>query len=149
MENLVVAASNFTAVLPIYTAFVHRDILTASTLIFVVGASVASHLVENHKHGMPGFFPGFPKDSSYLLTKIDVFACVLVVLRMGPLLYPCLAAIPWSQWLIAIGLFGLLQASEWDKHNPRYKRRYIFMHCLWHMGVFLHLYNVLRHYVYV
>ena len=54
MENVIVALSNYPAILPINTALDNRDFGTFAVINFVATASFISHLFENHKHGMPG-----------------------------------------------------------------------------------------------
>ncbi len=85
MENLFVAISNLPAVLPIATSYLRKDHVTTCCITFVAIASAISHLVENHKHGMPGI--GFSKNASYILNRIDVAACVVALSRMSYIYY--------------------------------------------------------------
>lgn len=69
-ENLIVAVSNFPAIYPIITCYQNQDYITLITIGFVAIASLLSHVVENHKHGMPGI--GVSNQISYLLNRFDV-----------------------------------------------------------------------------
>lgn len=79
--NIFVAATNAPGVLPIMRSYNSRDYLTCGCLIFAVGMSAISHLVENHKHGMPGI-PGVNKSISMLTNQLDRAGVVLLTSRL-------------------------------------------------------------------
>ena len=85
MENFIVAISNFPAILPIYTSIINNDLTTTVAILFVALASFFSHIVENHKHGMPGI--GYSMQTSYFLNRLDVLGCFFVVLRLSYIFY--------------------------------------------------------------
>ncbi|QTF49193.1 hypothetical protein qu_301 [Acanthamoeba polyphaga mimivirus] len=152
MENLIVAISNFPAVLPICLSFLKRDFITFGTITFVSIASFISHLIENHKHGMPGI--GFSQQTSYIWNRFDVLGCILSVARFSYLYYNRhgLNVVPIvnNKWLFAmtIPVFILLRVSEYDKYNPNLKTRYIITHCMWHAGIFGLMHYFLKNIVY-
>lgn len=148
MENLIVGLSNLPAVFPICTAYIHHDTCTELALWFVAVASFLSHLVENHKHDMPGIVDGISEYVSYALNRVDVCASFFVVLRIYLLLYPNLDKTEWKDWFLALGLFGLSRLSEYDAYNPKLKRFYIITHSIWHIGIFLFLNRILNKYIY-
>ena len=140
MENLAVALSNLPVLLPLKTAVARGDFWTTMAIAFVGLASFVSHLVENHKHGMPGLGRVSP-EMSYYLNRADVLGCILVVVRLGGLY---IARHGWRIWemrrmdLVSLGLaFVLLRISEYDKYNPDLKWIYIVTHCAWHVAIFV------------
>ena len=70
MENLLVSLTNLTCLLPLYTTIINKDYYTFMSILFVSLASVISHLVENHKHGMPGYI-GY----SYFIKITKIWIC--------------------------------------------------------------------------
>lgn len=156
MENLWVALTNLPAVYPIRAAIQHNDAITAWCLMFVSLFSFSSHLVENHKHGMPGI--GVSKYTSWVLNRFDVLGCILVFLRVAWLCWAHHARFPWllayqlvKDWgfLLQIAIsFGLSRISEYDHYNPDLKRFYIVTHSLWHISIFLVINKFLLKYIY-
>ena len=139
-ENLLVALSNLPCYLPIQTALQNSDYLTASSVILVSVFSFVSHLMENHKHGMPGI--GFSTEVSYFLNRLDVLGCFIAIIRFGYLFYSKygidLRHLSKGNLLI-YGLMSVLflQISEYDKYNPKLKYLYMLNHCIWHINIFL------------
>jgi len=152
MENIIVALSNFTSLLPIYTSYIHNDNITTYIILFASLASVTSHLVENHKHGMPGI--GFSKKTSYYLNQVDVFGYILVGMRMvylyyhkyGPNIFPFLQQKKLIFFILVF--FIILRVSEHDKYNPNLKKLYMITHCIWHVGIFIILNEFLTSLIY-
>jgi hypothetical protein len=155
--NLIVAASNFLCVLPLYTSYLECDYLTFSVIIFVAFFSIVSHLVENHKHGMTGMpYLKFSTTTSYILNRFVVLGCVLVVMRIGWLLYVNysfsslydeLHKKPIFILLLMIS-FALKFISEYDKYNPDCKTLYVITHCMWHISIFYLLNEFLIMFIY-
>ena len=85
-------------------------------IIFVAIASFISHLFMSDKHGMHGF--GMPRNISYLLNKLDILSCFIVIGRFlylywrGIIIFPNISLIK----KICIALFTLF-ISEFDKYN--------------------------------
>lgn len=140
MENILVATSNITCLYPINVCIFNKDYVTAYCIIFVAFFSYWSHLVENHKHNMPGI--GVNKKMSYILNRFDVFGCLIVIVRMLYLQYYVygLDITPiinnWKIVIMLIFLCEILGISETDVHNIRLKYRYIALHSIWHLGIF-------------
>ncbi len=140
MENIVVAFSNIVALFPIMTTIKHNDYLTTLSLIFVFLMSLLSHLIENHKHGMPGV--GFSTTASYFMNRLDVLGCFIVIIRMLYIFYQVhqfrLVIIYQNVtlFLCAAIIFAILQISEFDKYNSKLRNQYIITHCIWHIGIF-------------
>lgn len=152
LENILVAFSNIPCYFPIRTALQNSDSLTASALIFVSSASFLSHLVENHKHGMPGI--GISRQVSYILNRFDVLGCIMVGLRFGCLFYSKygLSIKPLflnkQLFLFSALSFLFLRISEHDKYNPKLKYLYIPAHCIWHISIFTIMNNFLTDVIY-
>ncbi|AYV85002.1 MAG: hypothetical protein Satyrvirus2_13 [Satyrvirus sp.] len=141
IENFVVAFSNLPCIYPIIKSIINRDYITAAAITFVSIASFVSHLVENHKHGMPGI--GFSKKTSYILNRFDVLGCVLVIFRFDYLFYQ--RNMFSYEFFLKHKIFFicacippiLLIISEYDKYNPKLKYRYIITHSIWHASIFV------------
>lgn len=148
IENIIVAITNITALLPIITTWNRGDYVTMSCIVFVAIASFISHLFENHKHGMPGLMSTISPRVSYLLNRFDVFGVTLTALRFFWLIvHHC--DVYWfvqhASLLVLLCLCsGLNVYSEYDKYNPDLKTGYIITHSMWHLSIF-----VLLHYLYL
>ena len=131
MENILVAITNFPVLYPIKVCIKSGDYLTASTFLFVGLASFFSHLVENHKHDMPGIL-GISPETSYLLNRLDVLGVCLVLARVS---YLYLSSIFLHLDLLALFLlsscFNLL-----SEYSGTVKNRYIVLHSIWHISIF-------------
>ena len=140
-RNVVVAASNFTCVYPLWKSISVGDYVTSGVLSFVAGASIVSHLAENHKHGMPGI--GWSKRTSYILNRLDVLGCLLTAGRLGYMYYSryglTLSPMMDDKLLLATSLiaFGFLRISEFDKSSdPQLRTLYMVTHSIWHVTIF-------------
>lgn len=148
MENLFMALSNLTCILPIYTSWRFKDGKTCLCLCLVSTASFVSHLVENHKHGMPGFFPEMKRSVSYAWNRIDVLGCLILISRLL-YLYVNIYGLILEVQLLPLSLPILLNLiSEYDQYNPDLKIRYLCLHSLWHLMVFINLNIFLTTYIY-
>ena len=85
IENIIVSFTNFAAFLPILTAAKQGDDITSFTLIFAFSTSFFFHLIENHKHGMPGI--GFSRFTSKFWNNMDLISVFFVVYIMSSLYY--------------------------------------------------------------
>ena len=137
IENIIVAVSNLPAIYPIYISFKNNDVYTMNCILFVSFASFFSHLIENHKHGMPGI--GYSPYISYVLNRFDVLGCGITMVRLLYLYY-CKFGLDIKVLLdnkyILLLAFLMLRISEYDKYNPNLKILYITTHCLWHILIF-------------
>ena len=148
-ENILVALSNLPSLYPIYLSLNHKDYLTTFSLLFVSTFSFLSHLVENHKHGMPGI--GVPRAISHFLNRLDVLGCLFVSSRLAYLYYNKFGfAIGQHKTLLLIHSlpFIPLRISEYDKYNLNLKPMYIVTHSLWHISIFLSLGSFLSKLIY-
>jgi hypothetical protein len=139
-DNLLLALTNFIAYYPIKTSFANNDIITAMVILFVAIMSFLSHLFESHRHDMIGF--GAPKQLSYLLNRLDVFACFLVITRYIYLLLMNLIKFPNIFEIIGILIaiiFNII--SENDKNS---KWPYFPLHCMWHISIFCMMNSILQ-----
>jgi len=140
MENLIVAFSNLPCVYPLYIAYTNNDILTFGAIAFVSTASFVSHLIENHKHGMPGI--GFSENISYIANRFDVLGCIGVISRFAYIFYKKYGfnaeIIKQNYMLVFCASLCMmcLRISEYDKYNPELRTMYISTHTIWHMGIF-------------
>ena len=151
-ENLLVAFSNFPSIFPIYRSLTKGDYLTTAAITFVASASFLSHLVENHKHGMPGI--GFSTTVSYFLNRLDVLGCLLAGSRFAYVYYRryglsanIISANKLTFFAFCIP-FALLRISEFDKYNAGLKNTYIITHSIWHMMIFMAMDKFLSMFIY-
>lgn len=151
-RNILVALSNAPAFCPIYRSIFNEDYWTSFVLIFVTLASFTSHLVENHKHGMPGI--GFSKNISYFLNRLDVLGCFIVIFRLVYLYwirYNLNLIFLYNDIIIFYCLpftLTLLFISEYDKYNAKLQSLYLVTHILWHITVFLLMDYFLAKFIY-
>ena len=145
MENIIVAASNFTCILPLIASYVKKDFISFTIFSFVSLASITSHLIENHKHGMPGM--GFNKSTSYILNRLDVMGCIFTIIRFVIMYYGkyglnIYEMIVNNTSVFALGIIMMLISimSEHDKYNANKKIFYIISHSIWHIGIYFVMY---------
>jgi hypothetical protein len=152
MENIIMAFTNYTVIYPIYTTFINGDKITAIIFVLMGLASFFSHLVENHKHGMIGI--GFSKYYSYILNRIDVIFCYIVIFRLL-YLYCLKNGLDITHLLdnkskifyIFISIL-FLRISEYDKYNKKLKLMYMITHSIWHISIYLHIDFFLKKIIY-
>ena len=133
MENLWMALTNLPILAPIHLACKNNDYWSCFVVGFVFVASFVSHLVENHKHGMPGFIK-VSERVSYWWNRADVFGCglvvgwaiVLYVVHRPPITY-------WDVLVTGVSLV-INVVSEYDKYNASLKWvPYMMLHSIWHV----------------
>ena len=154
INNVITAITNITCIFPIYKSFMYGDWITTGILSFVSIASIISHLVENHKHGMIGCFD-VSNNTSSLLNRIDVVGSVMTFGRLLYLYYQkysgrCIGPIiysPWT-WFMMFIPFLFLMISEHDKYNPRNRKLYVVTHSVWHLSVFASINYFLNKFIY-
>jgi len=148
MSNWIVALTNMPAILPIWQSVINQDYLTTACIGFVSFMSFVSHLVENHKHGMPGI--GYTKNTLYVLNRLDVVGAVSTGLRFMYLYYVkfgfSVKGIIEHPYLAmgALIAFLLLRISEYDKYNVQLRTMYMITHSLWHVSIFVMMYYFLQ-----
>lgn len=152
MENLWMCFNNLPSIIPLYSAYGHGDMTTFATIGYVSSMSAISHLLENHKHGMPGFFSN---RVSYLFNRLDVLGSILTVLRMGYLYYSRyglrIDILFQKRGLIALLItsFICLKISKYDNMNIALKNRYLLFHSLWHLSIYPIMGEFLNEVIYV
>lgn len=152
IENLIVAFSNFPCVLSIHSAYINKDMKTLIILIYLSCASFLFHLVENHKHDMPGIF--FSKKISLYLNRLDLLGCFFLVARFIQLYYTKYKLSPDALYckkiflLSSVVSFILLLIPSIVSHHPKRKNVYIVFHSLWHMCIFMVITKYLNNFIY-
>jgi hypothetical protein len=148
MENIFVANTNLLVLYPIIVCLNAQDFVTAYTIGFVGFASFISHLAENHKHGMRGV--GFSIQTSFLLNRLDVLGCILLIIRLAQLYYTrhgLTLSISNLHIIQILFVITLNLISEYDNQNIKLKSRYIITHSLWHISVFITIGNMYHTYL--
>ncbi|VBB18245.1 hypothetical protein YASMINEVIRUS_708 [Yasminevirus sp. GU-2018] len=141
MLNLINAFSNYFVINAVNLCLSRNDYLTSFVLAFVGVASFVSHLVENHKHNLPGV-PGSTRTISIVTNKLDVFGCFLVIMRFGLLYYRRYGLDP-SLFinipvLTSITFFALMLniISERVQYVADSNVLFTIIHSLWHILIF-------------
>ena len=138
--NIILSVSNITGILPILTTFYANDITTCLTIVFVMVASMGSHLCQTGYNGLWGF--GASMDTFFIGNFFDIIGCWLVVARIG-FLYLSVYGIsiygftkdPVLLFSSAVALL-LNVISCWDRSDTKY---FVIIHSLWHCAVFVYL----------
>lgn len=149
MKNLIMALSNLPALVPLYIIFCNKeDYTTGIILSLAVIASFISHLLENHKHGMIGYYD-VSSMTSYIWNKLDVIFANMVFLRIGYLYFNIYGFYIYDPHMIVnfllIFLIGIF--SEYDKYNPNLRNIYMIMHITWHCGIYILLAIFIHYYL--
>ena len=128
MENVLVAFSNLYALLPIYRAIRISNWLTAIILTGAMVSSIVYHLLECHKHQMPGLWFGRSEFIYHLTINIDrLFALLSVYIFYDPTML-------WNhRYLAGIALASMTISETIYRYE---KRPYIFFHIIWHILAF-------------
>lgn len=143
LPNILMSASNIVALLPVATACVYGDWMTAACSAIAGGASAYYHLKECHKHCIPGWRSN-PRLSRFWL-QIDRLGVALLVLRMIYIstgfnirLIPSVwAKLPFPTLALGIAAMACGVGSELCPNQPNMRQIYLAMHGLWHLGAFM------------
>ena len=145
--NVIVAASNYPVVYPIMESYRKHDLVTSVMLANLAFASTVSHLVESHKHGMIGF--GISKSVSELWNLYDRISSYIAVARLLYLVFSkySVTAILTGHKLLLLRLclslcLGII--SEYDKYNKSLRPIYIIAHTLWHITIYMVIFDIYR-----
>lgn len=138
MENLYVALSNAVAVYPIWLA--RERPADCWLLVGVALASAVSHLVENHKHDMPGVLPWLPPRISFWINRVDAIFAFCAIARFSYLYLFYAKSVDLKVVIVAIVAVMVNLISESDTG----KLVYIPWHIVWHLMAFSLVANVLQ-----
>ena len=133
--------NNLPALIPLYRSYMYKDRITCGTILYVSSMSAISHLLENHKHGMPGFFNS-SSNLSYFFNRLDVIGSGLTIFRFAYLYYEKYGfninqlINNYQLIIITVLSFSCLRISEYDQYNSDLKNRYILFHSLWHLSIY-------------
>ncbi len=140
MENILIACSNYPAIKIIQSTQNNNDIITYIILLFTISISFLSHLFENHKHGMSGWY--LSRDWSFFLNRLDLLGVIVTLSRFLYLYYikygwDLSVLIP-HQYPLFLTFSGIVFniISEYDQQNPELKAIYIIAHIMWHLIFF-------------
>lgn len=133
--------NNLPALIPLRRSYMFDDMVTFGTIGYVSSMSAISHLLENHKHGMPGFIPN-SSITSWFFNRLDVLGSALVVLRFSYLYYkkygfnvkPLTDNI--TLVIASVLSFMCQRISEYDNKNVSLKNRYLLFHSAWHLSIY-------------
>lgn len=131
LPNLILAVTNLVGILPIFKCLDNDDTITFGILSYMVAISTISHLVENHKHNMPGI--GYSKKVSRILNNMDIGMCFITAMR---LLFVASNIRYYS--LMGITLINIVSGS---RSNSR--TEYVIYHSMWHILIYLYIYIIL------
>lgn len=133
--NLLTTATNLLALYPLSIAYRSHDTITCGLIGGAMSASMISHLVQSHKHGMWGF--GINPKVSYALDLIDIVGALALTARVGYMAYKWyLKGNNVSYLLLGLAVcYGAMLISESD-HTVATKKRFLLFHNIWHLGIF-------------
>lgn len=136
LENIFMALTNLVGLLVIKEARTTRDQMT---IILPMCASFVYHLIEHHKHGMPGmpFLNDYDSHQVFLnLDRIFSFVSVCYFFQFSLLTN--------SEILITFG-FGLFMMwlSECVYVKSKHQLEYMITHSAWHLLAYRTLHLVL------
>lgn len=153
MENLWMCLNNLPALLPISIASHYNDRITAGCITFVSSMSAISHLLENHKHGMPGFI-SISKSCSYFFNRLDVLGSIMTITRFMYIYYQkygmSVDPLIKNKGIVLMALLSMLcnMISEYDNQNVFLKNRYLLLHSIWHITIYPIMYLYLKNIIY-
>jgi len=141
MENVIVASSNVYAVYAL-TAW-YNDSIVYFAILASMMASIVYHLVEHHKHDMPGTAGSGSLSEHKLCLNLDRFCAILlgIVLLSRAIDNPSMIYNP-ASILCAVCAAGFGIVSEhgesFFKHISSKQRRWIYIvtHSVWHVLIF-------------
>jgi len=146
--NIITALTNIFAILPYAVASYHGDDTTCTFIALAAISSSISHLFMSHKHGLAGF--GTDIMSSMFLDLIDVICAILLVTRIGYIIYPHRLQLKneyffFTSVYLAFIWHMFLTTSESNKSLST-RKRYVICHNIWHVGIFTTLWYFLSNY---
>lgn len=146
--NMWVACSNVFCIFPIVLSYVYEDWFTFKLLVNLSLASFFSHLFECHKFDMPGF-PMVGQRGSFILNQWDVasywilalhLACQFFSTHKGDYRVMELMVII-AKLAVPINLSVLPNILT---SNPSLQKHvYLIAHPLWHLSIFLVIFDIL------
>lgn len=130
MENIIVAASNLYAILPIAYNYQHNHLFNAFILTCAMAASIAYHLIETHKHNMPGMpiFRSYEWHNFFInIDRFFAFACIFILFDINNIL-------KFNGFILVALLHSYLSEVYFRSNDDKYK--YILTHIIWHIMAF-------------
>ncbi len=128
LPNLIVAASNLYALRAVALSF---PSLQAWCILFAAVCSTAYHLIERHKHQMPGASFGRSVRAHLWLINLDRVAAVIAAVVCMPYL---LQDVPLLTVLVALGSITASEQLADRTNDPVWV--HTIWHSLWHIAVF-------------
>ena len=89
---------------------------------------------------MIGFYTYY--DTSFLLNRLDVLGCILLIIRFVFLILIGKIHLTFTIIIQGIIAFVFLRISEYDKSRDT-RTRYVITHSIWHIFIFFILYQLL------
>jgi hypothetical protein len=132
LENILVALTNLYG----FRAYFYCSKFEQSVLLSAMISSIIYHLIEHHKHGMPGISFFNSVDSHIIFLNIDrlyAVICFLTFFEVNMLNDQNLVI------CFGTGLF-MMFLSEMIFKTPKYKYAYMITHCMWHFLAFHTIY---------
>lgn len=133
------SASNLYALLPLTVAWSEGRVLFGVTLCASMVFSILYHMIEHHKHDMPGW-GSHTLAEHHVCINLDRCAATSVVL-VTLFQHHDVTAFVTGHWMILCFALLLLYVSE----RRADKSMYMFTHSLWHIYAFHLAYLALSH----
>jgi len=142
-ENIVLACTNLSAVFSIYIYIQRALWLQAGAVTAAMVASFWYHLIECHKHSMPGIGVCTSRREHDVWINVDRVCAVLAVLACGSrasvavLMTPLVCAYLWTLLPLALGSIYVSEQVS-DRYGPELAPRiHVCSHGVWHVSVFM------------
>lgn len=111
MENIILASTNLVAIVPVLE-FYHQGCILQSTAVALAAlASILYHLVECHKHGMPGVGVFTSARDHMILINIDRACAVFAVLACWDI-----SALMQNYAIVLVALVGLTLSEQGSRY---------------------------------
>lgn len=128
LPNIICTVTNLWALPAIYNYTVNDMVLQAYCVFFIMIASICYHMIEHHKHNMPGIGIFDDKLSHHIFLNLDRALSIISIIV-------CYDSIIFTKPYLMIVLFAIscvTIAENFAKSIPSY----VIWHSLWHLSVF-------------
>jgi len=139
-QNILLSISNLFALKPLITLYHQGNKLGFYLVLGSTFSSMAYHLIEHHKHGMPGIEWFSSIQSHHAFINVDrIFACLSIIYFWPKFDYTNIQ-------ILMPAVVGLVSMtfSEMIYKQKEEQLEYILYHLVWHFLAYYTLYQMIR-----
>lgn len=130
MENLILSLTNLYAIFPFVQYYQKGLYLKASSITFAAISSFVYHLIETHKHHMPGIGIFNDRVSHHIFLNLDRFFAFFAI-------YQCFSFKILNYPYHVIFALSMVFISEVISRLTSYEKIiHVITHSLWHISIF-------------